>query len=156
MEETMLRSLAIVPVLAIALVLPAAAQRLTEQEAQQAARSMVDQFSKAEASKDAAAMAALYTEDAVRVSGNGDMQLGREAIEKWYAKALPNWDANPSNLDRVKVVGGDVIVAIGRWSGNWHGENGLVPLKGGFNATCIRIGDTWKAAVLTVSDVPQK
>src|ERR1700680_665477 len=43
---------------------------------------------------DAAAIAALYTEDAVFVSDRGPV-YGRKSIEKWYADVFPGW--HPKN-----------------------------------------------------------
>ena len=134
----------------------AAAQQLTEQEARRAAQGLVDQFNKAAPTKDAAAIAARYTKDGVRVTGSGDTLVGRDAIEKWYAKTLQSFDEDPGRLDQVKVIGNDVIVAIGSWSGTWHSDKGPVRLGGHWMYTEVRTADGWKVATSLTNNVPQK
>jgi uncharacterized protein (TIGR02246 family) len=134
----------------------ASAQQLTEQEARQAAQGLVDQFNKAAPKKDTAAIAARYTEDAIRVTGSGDTLVGRDAIEKWYAKMLQSCDEDPGRLDQVKVVGNDVIVAILSWSGTCHSDKGPVRLSGRAMYTEVRTAHGWKAAASLTNNVPQK
>jgi uncharacterized protein (TIGR02246 family) len=48
---------------------------------------------------DAAAVAALYTEDAVFVTDSGPI-YGRQAIEKWYADVFQTWPQKPCEQER--------------------------------------------------------
>jgi hypothetical protein len=64
----MIRFLMIVPALAVGLAASATAQQVSEQDARQAGQSVLDAWNKTELQKDAAAHAALFTEDAVQVT----------------------------------------------------------------------------------------
>ena len=57
----MLRPFTIIPIVAIALAMPAAAQHVSDQDARQAGESVVQAFNKAALAKDAAGLAALYS-----------------------------------------------------------------------------------------------
>lgn len=82
----MTRFLAIVPVLAMGLAVSAAAQ-VSEQDAQQAGQSVLDAWNKTSQQKDAAGQAALFTEDAIRVTPQG-LVSGRAAIESAAAEGF--------------------------------------------------------------------
>jgi uncharacterized protein (TIGR02246 family) len=152
----MFRSLVIIPALVFALAIPAAAQQLTQQDARQMVQQGADNFYKLFKAKDAAGIAARYTDDAVRISGNGTVSLGRAAIEKFYTKAVQSFDEDPLKIIQVKVISNDTIVVFGAWSGLYHGENGPTHEGGRFANTEVRVGDTWKIAASLVSDIPQK
>jgi uncharacterized protein (TIGR02246 family) len=152
----MFRLLVIIPALVVALAIPAAAQQLTEQEAHQVAQGLVDQANKAFKAKDAAGLAARYTNDAVRINGNGDVLLGPAAVEKFYKKALQSFDEDPLKIIQVKIISNDTIVVFVTWSGTYHGENGPTHRGGRSAATEVRVGDAWKIAAILVSDIPQK
>ncbi|MBV8457779.1 MAG: SgcJ/EcaC family oxidoreductase, partial [Acetobacteraceae bacterium] len=109
----MFRLLVIIPALAVALAIPAAAQQLTEHEARQVAQGIVDKFDIAAKAKDAAGIAALYTDDAVRVNPNGDMLLGRSAIEKFEVKLFQSFTEDPLKINQIKVISNDAIVVFG-------------------------------------------
>jgi ketosteroid isomerase-like protein len=140
----MLRSVAITFVLVVGLVLSAAAQQ-SDQDARSAAEAILKAYNKGLLERDAAALAALYTEDAVIFSSNGPIS-GRPAIEKSLAAAFGRYRPDPSKLDRAVALGNDVMVRGGSWSGSYPGENGEAPvlLKGYWTATDVRDGPTWK------------
>src|ERR1700683_3035214 len=87
-----------------------------DQELQQVADSLARQLDEAWNNNDAAAAAALYTEDGVHASFY-QTSHGRRAIEKSYVHDFQRW--HPSNhvitVDRVAVAGNGVR-ATGRWS----------------------------------------
>ena len=87
----MLRSLVLILVLLVGLASPAAAQQLTQQEARQAAEKIVSESNRANQAKDAAALAALYTTDAILVTPQG-LVVGPEAIEKQGADGSGRWN----------------------------------------------------------------
>jgi ketosteroid isomerase-like protein len=109
---------------------------------------------------DAAAAAALYTEDAVIVPETGPVN-GRQAIEKWYADGLQKWhDSNhlvTVDQDSPHIIGtaGNQIWATGVWSTTIQGQNGgPIQLKGYWSAIYIREGDDWKIRMLTWNMAP--
>jgi uncharacterized protein (TIGR02246 family) len=139
----MTRSLMIGPVLAVGLAVSAAAQQVSEQDAQQAGQRLLDAWNKAALSKDAAAHAALFTEDATRVTPQG-LISGRAAIESAIAAEPKDYTPDPSKLEQVKMIGNGVMLRAGTWSGTYSGPNGPVHLKGYWSDTDVRDGNTWK------------
>jgi uncharacterized protein (TIGR02246 family) len=98
---------------------------------------------------DAAAVAALYTEDAVFVTDTGPL-YGRQAIEKQFAEWLKG--AHVSNHiikvdpNSFRVVGtADKIASNGEWSETDEPPNGKpFQLKGYWLSIDNREGDAWK------------
>jgi ketosteroid isomerase-like protein len=152
----MYHSLALVPVMAIGLAVPAVAQQLTDQAARQVVEAIVQAEYKAVQAKDAVAAAALGTDNVIRVTGAGDTIVGREAHVKWWAQVVQHWENDPDKIDQVRVLSNDMIVATGFWSGKWHGDNGSVPIAGRWMTSLLRVGDTWKQTMVLASDIPQK
>jgi uncharacterized protein (TIGR02246 family) len=130
--------------------------QLSEQDARQIAEQIEHVRYKASQAKDAGALASLQTEDGIRVTGGGQTLIGRDAYEKWLAKILPNWDADLTTIDQVKVVSPDVIVATGSWSGVWHGEKGPEHETGRWTNVEVRVRDAWKTSASMVSNTPQQ
>ena len=133
--------------LAISLALPTFAQqkdRVDPKIAQQI-RVLGMKYDEAFNKKDAAAVAALYTEDAVYVAQHGTSH-GRHAIEKTYASYFQHSHSinHIITVDRVNAVGND-IRAFGTWSSDFQDANG-VPRKdwGHYRWLLVRQGDTWK------------
>jgi uncharacterized protein (TIGR02246 family) len=126
----------------------------SDQELRQVADSLAIKLDQAWNNNDAAAAAALYTDDGVHASFY-QTSHGRQAIEKSYAHDFQRW--HPSNhvikVDRVTVAGNGVR-ATGRWSeshvsdiGNVRGSNaGYVTL------VIIREGNTWKIRKSTFTE----
>jgi len=150
----MRRSLAFGFLLAVGLAMPAVAQQLTDQEARKIAETIEQAWEKGFQDRSPAALAALYSRDAIRISGNGETQVGPAAIETFYTGLTKAWDADPNKLEQVKALGNDVIVVTGAWSGTWHGEKGPIKFSGHFANTDIREGDGWKIALFIVSNAP--
>ena len=96
---------------------------------------------------DAAALAAIYTEDAIKVTDQGPIH-GRQAIEKWLAQVFQNFHPKNyiSKTDSLRIIGtADNIAANGEWSMTLQGKNGeSIPLKGYWAAIYVREGDDWK------------
>lgn len=117
-------------------------------------------FDEAVNNNDAAAIAALFTEDAVFVTDRGPV-YGRKAIEKWYADVFQGW--HPKNHigkkdpDSVRYIGtpGNEIWSNGEWSESGQGKNGeAIPIKGYWSAVDIREGDAWKIRMMTFNLTP--
>jgi uncharacterized protein (TIGR02246 family) len=109
---------------------------------------------------DAAAIAALFTRDAVFVTTEGPI-IGRQAIEKWYADVFQWW--HPKN-HILKVDGnafhligtaGNELWATGEWSETGQSKNGEpLPIKGYKILVFVREGDDWKIRVNTWNTTP--
>jgi uncharacterized protein (TIGR02246 family) len=151
----MTRFLAIVPVLAMGIAVSAAAQQVSELDAQQAGQSVLDAWNKTYQQKDAAGHAALFTEDAIRVTPQGLMS-GRAAIERAAAEAFKDYTPDPSTLEQVNMIGNGVMLRAGTWSGTYHGPNGPVHLKGYWSDTDVRDGNTWRIRQETFNVTPLK
>ena len=98
---------------------------------------------------DAAAYAALRTEDTIFVTEGGPL-YGREAIEKHYADLFQKKHFS-NHIDKVdpnsfRVVGtADKIASNGEWSQTIQVKGGdPVQQKGYYLAICTLEGDTWK------------
>jgi uncharacterized protein (TIGR02246 family) len=104
-------------------------------------------FDEAYNQHDSTALAALYTEDAVRVTPHGTFS-GRQAIEKDYAKFdFQQYQSNEHVLkvDQVNAVGNDVR-ALGTWTSSFPDGShaGRSHAGGHFTWTMVRAGDTWQ------------
>jgi uncharacterized protein (TIGR02246 family) len=98
---------------------------------------------------DPAAVAALYTQDAVRVTAlNNGTCHGRQAIEKAYARYdFGLWQVSNyfTNVNRINAVGNEVR-STGTWSADLDRLSG--PQRRHADGYCswviVRDGDTWK------------
>ncbi len=144
----MLRSFTIIAVLTTRLVVPAVAQHVSDQDAWSSGQSMAQAFSKASQAKDAAGVAALYSEEAVYVTPDGPI-FGRAAIQMHFAEDFKFFTPEPAKLDRVAMIGDTVRLRTGSWSGVFQGPNGPMGVKGYWGTTDVRDGDTWKIRMET-------
>jgi uncharacterized protein (TIGR02246 family) len=107
---------------------------------------------------DAAAVASLFTDDAIFVNYGGSL-CGREAIEKQYAEWFKQWHHNNhldiKDSDSLRVVGtADNIALNGKWSETDQQGEASVQLNGYWSAIYVRVGDTWKIRWLTYNVAP--
>ena len=116
-------------------------------------------YDEAQNNNDAAALAALFTEDAVFVTDTGTV-YGRQAIEKWFADDFQEWrhsnkltkgDQNPP-----RIIGtADNIASSGEWSVTIQGKTGdPIQLKGHFSSILTREGNDWKIRMSTWNVTP--
>jgi ketosteroid isomerase-like protein len=142
---------------AIGLSVPALAQQKDKVDPQIAEQ--IDALRKKESDAynngDAAALAALYTEDAAEVTDRGPAN-GRQAIEKLHADDLQKVHVSNHLItvdqDSPHIIGtaGNEIWATGGWSETLQGKNfGPIQLKGYWSTIDVREGDTWKIRMLT-------
>ncbi|HEY0789426.1 MAG TPA: SgcJ/EcaC family oxidoreductase [Chthoniobacterales bacterium] len=141
--------------LVIGFALPTFAQQ-TNTPDPQLRQKLVDVIAKhAEAmnKNDAAAAAALFTEDAVYVTDKGPVN-GRLAIEKMYTDLFQNVHFSNHLItvdpDCPHLIGreGNQMWATGGWSSTIQGQNfGPVEIKGYWSV--IREGEDWKIRMLT-------
>jgi uncharacterized protein (TIGR02246 family) len=149
-----LRSLLTLMALAIGIVLPTFAQQkdTVDSKIGEQIRALTSKYDAAFNSHDAAAVAALYTEDGVQVFHG--TSHGRQAIEKSYAKydfQRCRFNNRLIKVDRLNAVGNDVR-AIGRWSDTGHDEPYPTSHEGHFTWIIAHEGDTWKIRKSTFSD----
>jgi uncharacterized protein (TIGR02246 family) len=132
--------------LAIGISLPTFAQQngsVDPQTAQQI-RALAAKYDEAFNKNDAAAVAALYTDDRVQVFRG--TSHGRQGIEKSYAKydfQRCRFNNRLITVDQLNGVGKDVR-AIGRWSDTGHDEPYPTNHGGHFTWIIVREGDTLK------------
>jgi uncharacterized protein (TIGR02246 family) len=119
-------------------------------------RALAIEYANAYNRHDAAGVAALFTENGVRVNGSGEHH-GRPAIANSYAKyEFLWWNCNDllKRIDRVLTVGNRVMVQ-GLWMLNYQSLGATKPNthdEGHFTWVLVREGDTWKIARETTSD----
>jgi uncharacterized protein (TIGR02246 family) len=133
--------------LAISFALPTFAQQkdTVDPKIAQQIHALEMKFDEAFNRSDVGALAALYTEDAVRVTPHGTFS-GRQAIAKDYAERFQRYQLNNyvRKGDRVNAVGNDVR-ASGKWSCAFHDTDGRNKhIDGHYSAVWVREGDTWK------------
>src|SRR6516165_6444181 len=113
---------------------------------------------------DAAAVAALYTEDAVLVNDTGTV-YGRQAIEKYYADQFQEvrYFSHYTKYDPTSPhpigTDGNVVWENGEWSGTFflQGEDcGPHKVRGYFASINVREGNTWRVYMSTFSISPQR
>ncbi|MBV9747641.1 MAG: nuclear transport factor 2 family protein [Acetobacteraceae bacterium] len=149
----MMRLLTLMPTLAMSFAFPAVAQQISAQDAQHVAQSITDAANKASQQKDAAGLAALFTDDAVFVTPQGII-YGRADIEKHKAEALgPAYTPEPGKIEQAMPIGNAVLLA-GTWSGTYHASSGPVHLTGYWSAAIVRDGDAWKIRQETYNSTP--
>jgi uncharacterized protein (TIGR02246 family) len=120
---------------------------------------IAEKYDKAVNNNDAAAVAALYTEDAVYVSDSGPI-YGRQAIEKWYADVFKTW--HPKNrVSKIDpnsprfIATADNVASNGEWSETVQLPTGEpIQIKGYWSAIDTREGDGWKIRMLTWNITP--
>jgi len=109
---------------------------------------------------DAAALASLFTDDAVFVTPGG-MMYGREAIEKYWVETFQQGHfsnhLNKADQYSPHLIGttGNEVWRTGEWSFTVQGKSGdPIKLKGYWSAINVREGDTWKIQMLTFNVSP--
>jgi ketosteroid isomerase-like protein len=104
--------------------------------------------------KDAEAVAALFTEDAVLVTPDG-MVLGRQAIEKSFAETFQRWPITnflsrqePLQLNAID----NAVWSVGEWWGTLQSQTGPVFAWGYWSTIYVREGDAWKMRMMSLFD----
>jgi ketosteroid isomerase-like protein len=121
---------------------------------------LVRNFDEARNNNDAAAMAALFTEDAIIVTDTGPI-YGREAIQKYHEDLFKQFRCSNSlsTADQYSPhsigTAGNERYSSGEWSVTVQGETGdPIQLKGYFSCVDIREGNTWKCRMQTFNITP--
>jgi uncharacterized protein (TIGR02246 family) len=152
--------------LAIGFALPTFAQQTNTPDPQLREQivALFGKFTEAWNNNDAAALAALYTKDAVFCGGEGSgPHYGREAIEKHFAEGFKlfhfsNHVVTPDQYSpHIIGTAGNEVWALGEWSMTIQSKNGGSPMqiKGNWLDIFVRDGDGWKArAIVTNNAAP--
>src|SRR4051812_8983808 len=150
-ECFMKRSLLFAPLLTLcfAITMSATAQQLPERGVRPAMEKFAEEWDAAANKRDASAAAAMYTEDAMRVTPEG-FEYGRAAIEKGLAAAFKVISNSASKVEKVQVVG-EIVLVTGSWSHTVQTQNGPVQARGFWGDTFVRDGDAWKASLAVVN-----
>jgi uncharacterized protein (TIGR02246 family) len=132
----------------------AAAQQTSDQDAWQAGESVLQVYNKAMQARDAAGVAALFSEDAILLTTDGPL-VGRAAIENRLTGLFKIIiSKEPSKIDQVKMIGDALRLRTGSWSVVVQSPNGPMPLKGYWSTTDVRDGNSWKIRMETDVTVP--
>ena len=148
---------------AISLALPTFAQQkdtITDPQLVDQLKAIGKKTGEAFVKNDAAALAALYTEDAVLVPDTGPV-YGREAIEKFWAGMFKKFHvinevdtSDPYSPHRMGTAG-DEAWSTGQWTLTFQGPNGSpVELTGHWTEIYRREGDTWRKRLDTFNQTP--
>ena len=117
---------------------------------------IADQYTAAFNKGDAKGVAALYTTSAVRMGPDGQLHMGRAAIEKAYTDAF----AGPTKGATLTItVGSSQVVTpdVKIMEGTYRTTGGTNPGGGRYVNTMARQGGTWLlASVVTIPDPPKK
>ena len=143
--------------LAISFALPTFAQ---QEETAKLHDTISKKYNEAINNHDAAAIAALFTDDAIFVDGQQGPLYGRQAIEKFYADLFKGWQpknhTSTTDPHSVRMLGLDNLTRAGLWSETGKGKNGEdVPIKGYWSEIDTRQGDGWKVCVDREPDLGQ-
>ena len=148
--------------LAISFAFPIFAQQkaatLSEQDRQQLG-ALHKKWDEAENNNDAAALAALFTEDAAFVTDKGPVS-GREAIKQWFADDFREWrhsnHIHKLNSNSARIIGTAGNVTLnGEFSVIVQGKTGgPIPVKGYWSEIDTREGDAWKIVMHTFNITP--
>src|SRR5271165_347840 len=124
---------------------------------------LLGKFTEAWKDNDAAALAALYTQDGLLCDADGSgPHYGRPAIEKSFADGFKqfHFSNHVTTPDQYSphVIGtaGNEAWAFGEWSMTIQGKNGGGPMqiKGNWGAIFVRERDGWKARVVVINGPP--
>ena len=151
--------------LTIGLTLPALAQQEEEQPplGEQDYQKLVELETKndeAWSRRDAAALAALYTKDALFLTPSGVLS-GREEIERRYQDDFNNFQIRGvrvtivSRIVEAHAVGNNTAWAVGEWIQTLAGPSNLVKeVDGNSVILAKREGDAWKWRLLIINVIP--
>ncbi|WP_082747698.1 nuclear transport factor 2 family protein [Bradyrhizobium macuxiense] len=142
-------SLIFVALLTVHLAIPAAAQQPSEQQARPAIERLLETWDAAANRKDAAAVAALYTEDATRVTPRG-ISYGRPAIEKDLAESFKVTSNIVDKVEKVEMVG-EVVLVTATWSATLQSKDGPIQARGLWGGVYVRDGDAWKTRLAIIN-----
>lgn len=104
--------------------------------------------------KDAAALAGLFTDDAVYATASGEIFSGRAKIRDYYSKTIPGLGDNftrESTTDEVHVAG-TTAWALGHGRTVIRTQEGVADLKDHWVAIYETVGGEWKVRALSLGE----
>jgi len=146
--------------LAISFAVPTFAQQTSTPDPQlrETLIALIKKYDEAFNKNDAAALAALFTEDAIFVTDTGPVK-GRQAIEKYWLDQFNQFHHGNEivtvDADSPHIIGtaGNKMWATGGWSMTIQGKDwGPKDIKGYWSV--IREGEDWKIRMLTSNVTP--
>jgi uncharacterized protein (TIGR02246 family) len=140
----MMRAYRIVPIIAIALALPASAQQSDlRQQIESVASSFAENFNK----QNASGIAGLFTKDGVLVNPTGP----QKSLEQFYQNAFKaGFNHSEIAVDDVSSLGPDLAISMGEYRNSGRSENGSpLEVAGRWTAVDVREGGAWKVRLLT-------
>ena len=104
--------------------------------------------------KDAAALAGLFTDDALYATASGEIFSGRAKIRDYYSKTIPGLGDNftrESTTDEVHVAG-TTAWALGHGRTVIRTQEGVADLKDHWVAIYQTVGGEWKVRALSLGE----
>jgi uncharacterized protein (TIGR02246 family) len=108
-------------------------------------QSLNDKFAQAFNAGDAAAVAALYTEDAIILPPGGEMMKGRSAIQAFWKGAAEQFGNGKLTTVDVKPLGNEAAREIGTFSFRTKGSQSQ-EITGKYVVVWEKVGSEWKLA----------
>jgi uncharacterized protein (TIGR02246 family) len=148
-EEVMRTGLILVVVLSVVYSASATAQQSdldTRGQIEQLAATFSEHYNK----QDAAAIASMFTKDAVRVTSESAASVGPRSIEETLkAQFETGFRHIDLAIDQVSSVGTDTAVTVGAYQTTGQGQGGPLKVEGRWAEVDVREGGVWKIRLST-------
>jgi lipoprotein-anchoring transpeptidase ErfK/SrfK len=139
-------------ILAVAPAAPSFAQQ-QQPDMRKQAEQMTATFTERYNKQDTAAIAGMFTKDAVRVSSaDSATSTGPQAIaESFKTQFKLGFNHMDLIVDQVSLLGADEAVTVGRYQTTGRGQGGLLRVEGHWTQVQVREAGAWKIRLLTVA-----
>jgi Domain of unknown function (DUF4440) len=141
-EVVVMRFALLASVLSAGWMLPALAQT-PDADVQRAGQSVLDAWNRTMLAKNIPGHVALFAEDVIQVTPFG-IVAGKPALTKSLEEQGRTYTPNPSTLKQVVMLGQNVMLRSGTWSGTLVLVTGSVPVGGYWSDVDVRDGDSWQ------------
>ena len=123
--------------------IPPASAQTTDADARKAGQSVLDAWNRTMVAKDVLGHAALYTDNVIQITPFGIIS-GKPAFTKNMEEGFKSYTANPSTLEHVVMLGPNIMLRSGTWSGTLATQNGPMLGRGYWSDVDVRNGDGWQ------------